>query len=349
MKKTYNIMNVESLESFTNISSDDAIKKIGCARSYFYEVSSGKKRRALGWRVEVYNRDKTPFSEKEKPIKDMSGSNNPMYGKPGTFKGKHHSEDSRKKLSESRVGRYKGLENPKSKLMTVDNDLLNIHESGITSERAIQITNIKKSTLYEAARDRVPFNGWRIGYVEDVGKPFNQRERQPSWREKLKLGLAFEDSTEIKGRVYLHRNKINGKCYVGQTTQENIEQRWKDGKGYKTSQIFLRAVKKYGWDSFEHIVLPEIYRTQKELNEAETRTIEKYDSIKNGYNILPGGFINPMSNPESREKARKAITGRKRTPEQIERWKKSYFSRSDEKKAITSEKISKAKKGRRTT
>ena len=34
-----------------------------------------------------------------------SGENNPRFGKPSTFKGKHHSSETRKKMSESRKGK----------------------------------------------------------------------------------------------------------------------------------------------------------------------------------------------------------------------------------------------------
>jgi group I intron endonuclease len=263
---------------------------------------------------------------------ERNGKNNPMYGKPGTFKGKHHSDESKKKLSESRMGKYKGLDNPKTKIFTVDNDELNIHLENILVEEVLNITNMKKSTLYQSARTRIPFNNWKIGYIEDKDKPFNQREKKISWREKLKLGMVSEDTTPIEGRIYIHKNKINGKCYVGQTIRNDLHERWKKGKGYKVNQVFSRAINKYGWDNFEHIVLEEVYKTQKELNEAEIKYIELYDSVKNGYNILPGGFYNPMSNPESKEKMKKAITGLKRTPEQIERNRQAKLNMDPEKK-----------------
>jgi group I intron endonuclease len=279
-------------------------------------------------------------------MRDMSGKNNPMYGKPGTFKGKHHSDESKKKLSQARIGKFKGLENHNTKLFTIDNNILDIHLENILVEEALKITEIKKSTLYQTARTRIPFKDWKIGYIEDKGKPFNQREKKISYRQKLKLGIISEDTTPIEGRIYVHKNKINGKYYVGQTTQQNIEDRWRDGKGYKVNQVFKRAIDKYGWENFEHTILPEIFKTQKELNEAEIRYIEKYDSIKNGYNILPGGFSNPMANPESREKARKATTGLKRTPEQIERIRQSKLNMDPEKKEKLRQNLSEMAKKR---
>ena len=55
--------------------------------------------------------------------------------------------------------------------------------------------------------------------------------------------------------VYMHRNKINNKCYVGQTCQKP-ETRWGgQGQGYRQQPYFYRAIQKYGWDNFEHIIL----------------------------------------------------------------------------------------------
>lgn len=100
----------------------------------------------------------------------------------------------------------------------------------------------------------------------------------------------------MKGIIYIHRNKINGKCYVGQTTQ-SPHRRWSGGDGYLNKSKdgtyyqakFARAIIKYGWDNFEHLVLSDIYKTQDELNAAEIATIAKYDSIDNGYNATLGG------------------------------------------------------------
>ena len=55
----------------------------------------------------------------------------------------------------------------------------------------------------------------------------------------------------------MHKNKINGKIYIGKTN--NIKNRWrKDGKGYckkDSKSLFWNAICKYGWDNFEHIII----------------------------------------------------------------------------------------------
>lgn len=41
--------------------------------------------------------------------------------------------------------------------------------------------------------------------------------------------------------VYQHRNKINGKVYIG-ITMQTPEQRWRHGEGYKSSPHFYAAI-----------------------------------------------------------------------------------------------------------
>ena len=64
--------------------------------------------------------------------------------------------------------------------------------------------------------------------------------------------------------VYLRINKIDGKKYVGQTCQIP-EKRWKEGKGYKGCVHFFNAIIKYGWDSFDHMIIAD------NLNHEEAR------------------------------------------------------------------------------
>lgn len=89
--------------------------------------------------------------------------------------------------------------------------------------------------------------------------------------------------------VYMHKNKTNGKIYIGQTGQKP-EKRWDNGRGYETSTRFYNAILKYGWDGFEHIILYSNL-TQEEANLIEEQLIAQYHSQddKYGYNIKAGG------------------------------------------------------------
>ena len=89
--------------------------------------------------------------------------------------------------------------------------------------------------------------------------------------------------------VYKHTNKINGKCYIGITCRD-IQDRWRDGKGYKRQKKFYNAILKYGWDSFSHEVLLDGL-TREEACAAEIALIKSHDSILNGYNVRYGGDV----------------------------------------------------------
>ena len=60
--------------------------------------------------------------------------------------------------------------------------------------------------------------------------------------------------------VYMHKNKINNKVYIGQTC--NIKKRWSP-QAYKGSAHFYHAICKYGWNNFQHIIL------QSQLNKQQ--------------------------------------------------------------------------------
>lgn len=92
--------------------------------------------------------------------------------------------------------------------------------------------------------------------------------------------------------IYKHTNRINGKVYVGQTSKSNPNYRWNDGKGYtkrNPDSHFARAIKKYGWDSFDHEILESGIPTLETANERESFWIKFFDSVENGYNANYGG------------------------------------------------------------
>ena len=106
-------------------------------------------------------------------------------------------------------------------------------------------------------------------------------------------------------KVYAHINKINNKKYVG-ITQQTCKKRWMNGKGYKTCPKFYKAINKYGWDSFEHIVLKENL-TEEQAKQFEIYFIDLYKSNdrKFGYNLTRGGQGRlKYSNDKERKKVR---------------------------------------------
>lgn len=93
--------------------------------------------------------------------------------------------------------------------------------------------------------------------------------------------------------VYMHKNRKNGKVYIG-ITGGNPLYRWNHGKGYKENEHFSRAINKYGWEEgFDHIILNDGL-SKEEAEKLEIEYISKYNSTDqdNGYNIQLGGNLN---------------------------------------------------------
>lgn len=104
------------------------------------------------------------------------------------------------------------------------------------------------------------------------------------------------------GSIYIIRNKINNKVYIGQTTM-SVEERFKCHlkpstiKKRKTYKLY-NAINKYGADNF-YVETLESNIPLSELNVKEMNYILKYDSYKNGYNSTMGGdgrTINKLNN-----------------------------------------------------
>lgn len=89
--------------------------------------------------------------------------------------------------------------------------------------------------------------------------------------------------------IYIHRNKINGKVYIGQTS-ETLNRRARGGCGYAGSPHFHRAIQEYGWENFEHLILEENL-TSEQADEREKYWIKVFDATNpnKGYNLTSGG------------------------------------------------------------
>lgn len=88
--------------------------------------------------------------------------------------------------------------------------------------------------------------------------------------------------------VYLHINKINNKVYVGITKRKYLCQRWRNGKGYRHCILFDRAIKKYGWNNFNHIKLFSSLSKDTAM-QLERLLIKRYKRQDRSYNIGEGG------------------------------------------------------------
>ena len=135
--------------------------------------------------------------------------------------------------------------------------------------------------------------------------------------------------------VYMHISP-NNKKYIGITSQKT-EYRWhSDGSGYKDNNYFYNAIKKYGWDNFQHIIIVKGL-SEDDAKWLEMELIKIWDTTnqEKGYNILSGGQTNNGKN--------NPFYGKSHTKESINKMKISHIGNfpNDE----TRKKISEMRKG----
>lgn len=133
-----------------------------------------------------------------------------------------------------------------------------------------------------------------------------------------------------KYAVYMHISP-HGKRYIGITMRDPVKRWGHNGYCYNHNEYFFRAIQKYGWDNFQHLILfTDLSKADAEKIEIEL--IAKYKTTDNqyGYNIENGG--NTVG------------THSKETKRKISQWHKENSNRynTDEIKG----KISKANKGK---
>lgn len=149
--------------------------------------------------------------------------------------------------------------------------------------------------------------------------------------------------------VYKHTNKINGKIYIGITHYKDPNRRWCNGRGYKHSILFDRAIKKYGWDSFTHEILFTAL-SKEEAHTIEKTLIAKYKREGVSYNIANGGEGAESIAEETKEKLRQHtpwIKGKRHNEETRERIRAASKKMWKEKRKTIIEAIRRASKKKR--
>ena len=116
------------------------------------------------------------------------------------------------------------------------------------------------------------------------------------------------------GTIYMLVNTVNGKIYVGQTT--DLKARIIHHRHAHTDALIHRAVKKYGWDAFEVTVLHNGVPLD-DLDALECHCIWIYDAHASGYNMTigGGGMRGYVVSAESRARMSAAHKGKRLSPE----------------------------------
>ena len=156
----------------------------------------------------------------------------------------------------------------------------------------------------------------------------------------------------------------SNKRYVG-ITSKSVEKRFGSNGCLYRNQIFDRAIRKYGWNNIEHIVV-QTNLTKEQAKQLEIELIAKYDTTnpKFGYNLSIGGDIPVITGQhhtdETKQKIGKSNSCKVRTEETKKRisnsvkelWKTEEYKKKQSERVVSDSsklKMSEAHKGKRHT
>lgn len=136
------------------------------------------------------------------------------------------------------------------------------------------------------------------------------------------------------GSIYLIRNTINQKCYIGQTTRDAIEKRIPEHINRRDkNSLISQAIAKYGKDVFTFEILHDGILDFM-LDDLEKDEIKKHNAFApHGYNLTTGGNSGRKASAETCQKMSNAMKGRRS-------WNKGKKLSIEHR-----QKLSKAKKG----
>ena len=132
--------------------------------------------------------------------------------------------------------------------------------------------------------------------------------------------------------IYILKNKINEKLYVGQTL--HLKSRLLGHKQLSNKESIIdRAINKYGWENFEKYL---IYVPENLLDFFEIEMIAILNTIEpDGYNLARGGSGNGKHTEATKEKIRRANQGKKHTEVSRAKMSKNRMGHHHSKETIT--------------
>ena len=110
--------------------------------------------------------------------------------------------------------------------------------------------------------------------------------------------------------VYCHTSP-SGKRYIG-ITSTDVSYRWRGGLGgYSHNAHFLRAIKQYGWENFNHEIIC-CGLTREEAEQKEIELIKQFNTTdkRYGYNLDNGGNGVGKHSANTINKIKQAVRGK---------------------------------------
>ena len=137
--------------------------------------------------------------------------------------------------------------------------------------------------------------------------------------------------------IYKVTNKINNRCYIGQTIKTLKKRKQKHLCSKSDNNYFHNALKKYGSKNFNWEIIDNCI-SKNELDEMEFHYIRQYNTLKpNGYNLTLGGAKGTYGWKPTNENKKNISKGNKKwwnnlSAIDLEKWKKSQLPGLENKK-----------------
>ena len=142
--------------------------------------------------------------------------------------------------------------------------------------------------------------GWTMEQALGIDPPpprfrnFEGHAREHQCKEIRPIEGGIEPVPDSHGyKLYLVRNTVNDKVYVGLTIgplDKRLKQHFAAARRGRKS-AFSNAINKHGEQAFRIELLSTDAKTYEELQEQEVQEIARRDSIRNGYNTALGGSV----------------------------------------------------------
>lgn len=134
--------------------------------------------------------------------------------------------------------------------------------------------------------------------------------------------MTYRDIDPNIAGIYMFKNNINGKCYIGQSIKlrSRIKDHMRNAKVGKLDLPIYRAIRKHGFHNFTLELLeyfipdPNISNEDliKKLDELEIKYIEEYKAYTDGYNCTKGGDFGVLGLKMTEEQKKKVSENTKK-------------------------------------
>lgn len=133
--------------------------------------------------------------------------------------------------------------------------------------------------------------------------------------------MTYRDIDPKLAGIYIIKNNINGKCYIGQSIKlrSRIKDHLRNAKNMTLDLPIYRAINKYGFHNFTVDIIesfipdPEMSTKDliKKLDDLEIYYIDKYKAYENGYNCTKGGDFGVLGLKMTEEQKKKVSNNTK--------------------------------------